>query len=580
MSSVGNVSQSNMVQIDGRYLESAGKEPVAIELKRGSVIKGTIMSVSDTEEGKIANINIGDAVISAKLTDGMGLKEGQTLNFSIRGTSRNGVTLLPLLENTSNLQSTIKALNAAGIEVNDKNIQLVKEMMEHNLPIDKNSLQEMAKNVSAYPDSDITTLVEMKSLNIPINDKNIAQYESYKNYEHQVIGELEEVIDELPKALDGLMENGDSAKAVNIYGSVLKMVTSEEGTVSKEGMTVSESAKELAGAQEGMAQEEAKEAGNVISSKEAGEGTDKAAILENAIKEAMGRESATEEDGIIGKDPNAMAGDSIKNFADKLKNVGVNEADINKVLERAQDGKLSETDLLKSLSQAFEKADLSDKNTLNAWKNIFSDDNFKNLLKDRISEQWLIKPEDVTEKENVDHLYQRLNNQVKNLSNMIQESGLAGTKVATAVNNLQNNLDFMNQINQMFQYIQLPLMMAGQNTHGDLYVYRNKNKKMSEDGSVSAILHLDMEHLGPLDVYVKMIDKKVTTNFYVADDSILDLINDNIDILNERLNKRGYTMQVSMKLLDDFSSKDAAVDEMFDVAKMPILSTTSFDARA
>jgi flagellar hook-length control protein FliK len=132
----------------------------------------------------------------------------------------------------------------------------------------------------------------------------------------------------------------------------------------------------------------------------------------------------------------------------------------------------------------------------------------------------------------------------------------------------------------MFQYVQLPLQMAGQNTHGDLYVYRNKNRKMSEDGSVSAVLHLDMDNLGPLDVYVKMKDTKVTTNFYVADDSILDLINDNIHILNERLEKRGYSMTVNLALHEDMDGQDAAVDEMLDVTKTPILSVNSFDARA
>ena len=66
----------------------------------------------------------------------------------------------------------------------------------------------------------------------------------------------------------------------------------------------------------------------------------------------------------------------------------------------------------------------------------------------------------------------------------------------------------------------------------------------------------------------------------MADDSILDLINDNIHILNERLEKRGYTMQVNMKLHTDEDGKDMAVDEMLDVSKTPILSTASFDARA
>ena len=55
--------------------------------------------------------------------------------------------------------------------------------------------------------------------------------------------------------------------------------------------------------------------------------------------------------------------------------------------------------------------------------------------------------------------------------------------------------------------------------------------------------HLDMEHLGPLDVYVTMKDKQVATNFTVADESVLDLIEKNIEILNKRLEGRGYSLK-------------------------------------
>ena len=169
---------------------------------------------------------------------------------------------------------------------------------------------------------------------------------------------------------------------------------------------------------------------------------------------------------------------------------------------------------------------------------------------------------------------------MKGLSDAIVNTVGSESKLGQAVNNIQNNLDFINQLNQMFQYVQLPLKMAGQDVHGDLFVYRNKHKKMSEDGSVSAVLHLDMENLGPVDVYVKMLNAKVTTNFYVADESVLDLINDNIHILNERLEKRGYSMQVNMMLHDEKDGEDAAVDEMLSVSRNTLISTSSFDARA
>ena len=61
-----------------------------------------------------------------------------------------------------------------------------------------------------------------------------------------------------------------------------------------------------------------------------------------------------------------------------------------------------------------------------------------------------------------------------------------------------------------------------------------------KDGQVSALLHLDMEHLGPLDVYVALKDTKVSTKFYVQNDAILDYLEANMDVLTERLQKRRH----------------------------------------
>ena len=91
-----------------------------------------------------------------------------------------------------------------------------------------------------------------------------------------------------------------------------------------------------------------------------------------------------------------------------------------------------------------------------------------------------------------------------------------------------------------------------------------------------------MEALGPLDVYLKMQDNKVNTNFYMADDAALDLVAEHIEELNERLQKRGYTMTARMMLQSEMSGEDAAVDEMLKVnpGGVGIVSEQSFDARA
>ena len=589
MSNISGVTSSgNNILIDGNQISEASSKSSPIEIKNGSTLTGKVLSVSEENGETIANIDLGNATISAKLSEGMGLREGQVLSFAVRGSGNNVVSITPLLENTSINQSTLSALTAAGLDFSDRNLQMVKEMMEAGLPVDKSSLLEMNKNLNTFQNTSISTLVEMESLHIPINENNIEQYASYKNYEHQVTMEMTAIIDELPKALDGLMESGNTTAAVNLYGNILKIFGGEmaaDGTASSEAANIaSAEGKENATTQVNPENKEALvNAGAAGAEEVLEEPVQNQSPVMSAAEKALALLSQNKEAsaGTIEGKEIATQGKFSNEFLDNLQNLNVSEKTIQSLAkEMATGGNDASKLLFKELSSAFEQANLSNPVEMASWKKLFSSEEFKGLLKDNISDQWLLKPLDVEKKENIDNLYQRLGTQAKALAETISNTLGSESKIAQSANNLSNNLDFMNQLNQMFQYIQLPLQMTGQNANGDLYVYRNKNKRMSEDGSVSAILHLDMENLGPVDVYVKLKDARVTTNFYVADDDVIELINDNIHILNERLEKRGYTMQASVMRHDDKDGENDAVDELLAVSRTPLISTTSFDARA
>ena len=100
---------------------------------------------------------------------------------------------------------------------------------------------------------------------------------------------------------------------------------------------------------------------------------------------------------------------------------------------------------------------------------------------------------------------------------------------------------------------------------------------------MSALLHLDMEHLGPLDVYVTMQNQKVSTNFTVQDDSILMLIEKHIELLHDRLAKRGYDFKAKMQIKDteETDEQDSIMKTILHQQKnISVLSRTSFDMRA
>lgn len=608
-------------------------------LETGDRLQGKIISVSD--EGGNRNVQIslgGDEVISAKLQDGMSLKEGQYISFEVRGT-QGQITLTPLFENITESPTILKALTAADLEASDANIGMVKTMMENGAPIDKESLISMHNLTASHPDTEVSTLVQMKSLNIPITENNIQQFESYKNYEHKVVESFENIMDELPAAYNELASEGKSQAANDMYGNILNMLTKGSETLPKEESfiaTIQEAASKVSQG-EGNAQ------GNLTIISEEGAVTEKTAVNaenqnpevvqnftldEEAVTEQQstvttgkgilsleevvetegeiletpkGEEQAAAEKAAEGspegknvvlanneagtKQGTVISNDLINVLKSVQGDAGLTGDELQKLLSLSNGASKPEIDVyavLKELSESYNANGHRSEASEEAFSKIFSSDGFNKLVKDTMKDQWLLEPKDVSSKETVESFYQRLNAQAKELTQTLTNTLGAESKAAQSAANLQNNIDFMNELNHMFNYIQLPLKMSESDAHGDLYVYSNGKKKFEQGETVSAILHLDMDNLGPVDVYVKMKDNNVKTNFYVADEEILDLIEEHLDMLTERLEKRGYNVQARMMLHTDkdVDGEDAPVDEMFDINKMDIISVTSFDARA
>ena len=146
---------------------------------------------------------------------------------------------------------------------------------------------------------------------------------------------------------------------------------------------------------------------------------------------------------------------------------------------------------------------------------------------------------------------------------------------------MSQNVDFLQQLNQMYSYVQLPLRLQQRDAHGDLYVYTNKKNLANKEGNVSALLHLDMEHLGPVDVYVAMQSNKVNTKFYLRDDDMIDFLAAHMDILTDRLRKRGYECSYAMTTREEKTKETTkgGLDPLLGQERGVMLSRYAFDVR-
>ena len=187
----------------------------------------------------------------------------------------------------------------------------------------------------------------------------------------------------------------------------------------------------------------------------------------------------------------------------------------------------------------------------------------------------MLEPQQVAEKENIEHLYERINRQMAKLEEFLQGAGKEGQSMNRQVTQVRGNLEMMNQINQLYNYVQIPLRLHGQNAHSDLYVYTNKKKLQEKDGELSALLHLELDHLGTTDVQIKMKGSNVAADFYLSDEGSFRLVGNYVGELKERLEQKGY--HPSVQLERRLPKRDFVKDFLEQEAPVGQLSRYSFD---
>ena len=558
-------------------------------LKPGQTLQGTVVG----RNGNSVQIELAqDFTINAKVDKSVSLALGQLMSFEIKANSSSFMSLAPLYTNTANTATILRALAAAGLPETAENMQMVAKMMEEGMPIDKESILNMSRQLLEFPGQDPTSIIQMTRLELPVTAENIEQFEQYKNATHQILSSVDTITEELPQVFQQLVQEGQTDKALAFYEAVLAAFSEEGGA---EDGTVT-----LQGSADGMPQEEA------AANEAAPEGAP-AAMTENpgtggqvqtgessAVAEQSSLPEAAAQGNKIASDiaaapeemlpetetgrENTLTQGQWERLGDALRELGLQE----QTAAQIKNGELDSKEVLQLVRQFVQKAGHSDTSD-QALHKLLGGKEFQELLKQEINRQWTIEPKNVADKKQVEQLYERIREQTAKLSQALDTAGKSDAPAARSVQNLQNNVDFMNQMNHLYTYVQLPLKMLGNNAHGDLYVYTNKKSLAAKDGQVSALLHLDMEHLGPLDVYVTMKDKQVATNFTVMDDSILDLIEKHIHILNERLEDRGYSLKAQMHVKEETAEEEetSVMQTLLHQQKnISVLSRTSFDMRA
>ncbi|MDE6739344.1 MAG: flagellar hook-length control protein FliK [Lachnospiraceae bacterium] len=536
-------------------------------LTPGQTIQGSVVS----RDGTAVQIALRqDLLINARIDQSISLALGQSLSFEVKANNGSILSLTPLYANMANEATVLRALNAAGFPDTANNVEMVAIMMKEGMPIDRESLANISRLLMEFPRQDPETLIQMTRLGVLITEANIEQFEQYRSVNHQLLGSSEAIMSELPDVFQELMSEGRTQQAYAFYENVLDIFTGEEteGVVIQKGEGQAAPADPVSSPQstEGALENGAAQVKDGVS------GSMSETVIDMAEnEEAAGAGPAQDRTAVL----TSRQWNTVGNL---LKELDVPEHTV----EQVKNGELPPKEVLALIRELIPKGGGAGELHDRVMERLLGGREFESLLKAQVESQWTIKPENVADPHKMEQLYERIREQSTRLHEALQAADKADMPVAKSVQNLQSNVDFMNQLNHMFTYIQLPLKMAGGQAHGDLYVYTNKKNLAAKDGNVSALLHLDMQHLGAVDVYVAMQQNRVSTNFTLQDESALDLIEQHISLLDERLAGRGYDLKAQFHMKEEDEEQDGGIMQTIlnQSKNISVLSRTSFDMRA
>lgn len=590
------------------------------ELSSGSVFEGTVSSVKN---GKVTLALSDGQTITARLSGKVPLSQGTPMFFQVKSNDGATIEIKPYTGAGSGGNPILtNALTEGTVPVTERNLAMVDAMMKEQMPIDKQSLLNMARIANMNPGVDITTVVNMTKLGIPVSPEMAAQFENYMTDEHAILQEMDQAMNELAdlagshdltpdqavqmnqKILSILLpEQTVAGESVNTEGQIETggqtmaegqivtggQITAEGqivtgGQTTAEGQTTSEGQiltdGRLGAEEQTVNGEQTTTAGQAIQEGTGGQALGD--VLSEQQFSSLGRllqniPSLVESTKLF---PEAMEQDI---FIDTLEDESVAQ---NLMTEgaawEAADGKtaldknLTVSDFLRTVSQI-----LSENNgaASQSIQKLFGSDAYKSLLRNVMEQQWLIQPEALKQEKKISQLYEKLEQQMRQVEDALKEAGVTKTRFPETAAEVRGNIEFMNQLNQAYTYVQVPLKMSGQNANGELYVYTNKKNLRDPDAELSAFLHLELEHLGSTDVSVKMQHRNVKTNFYMADDASYDLVEKYLPILEQKLKDKGYQCTITMtkeekkvSFGDDFLRKD--------MPQTGTLHRYSFDVRA
>lgn len=577
---IQNSTDSPSSSVDSSQPKAYRTGNTTVMLREGQTLKGV---VSDVHSDQITLVMEDGTAFTGRLPDAGQYSIGQKAAFKIVSLDQNTIYMKAV--STSyllDMEDTIdQALEEAGLPKSARNSDVVRSLLMNQQSISRENLLSSIRLCATYPDADVNSVITLRRLGLPLTPENLAQFEQYENNDHSLLDHFAQITDsigDLMNAIGTQVPRLSGQTAGQLLNLALSSSLTPEEQALKEAQAAASEAQTEAVAQEGEesdAPETAEKAPanaadaalseetevssspfsrmkQIFSSLTDGASVAKAALSETGLAKDYKVPFIHEQVGF------SLSPEEREAFHSLLSDLPLPE----ELTTSLQEGTLTTRDFLTAVRQALPRM------SSEQAAGLLSSPAFQRLVKDQFLSNWTLSPEKLKQKGAVEELYQQISSQVDKLSHFSQD--VFGKNL---FENLQQqttqtsqNLNFMKLLNDTYQYVQLPVKLQQQNAHGDLYVMTRKESLRRHPDSLKALLHLDMDHLGSLDIHIIRENTSISTKFFVDEKDTLQLLEKNINLLQDALNEQGFSFssEFSMKekdfdLVNDFMNAEAPV---------------------
>ena len=497
----------------------------------------------------------GNQMLQARMAEAMNLNMGDSIAFLVKENTGNIVTIKPLATDMQSMkdQTIFDLLEKNQLSPSDKNYQIAEALLSENMPADRASMQKILQQAYRYPEVDVQTIVSMNKMNLPVTEETIAGFEQYQTNQHAMMQALSGMTEELTTYMsnpEGMQEMlpilSDTQDLPVMDMDLLLRANGQSGEATPD---ILNPATEYAGLQK-----------EGISGPVPGISAEQIA----AYAEKFG-----------------MAEGEISGITDQLLNMHLSAQTIQTVFDQS-DTPMQLANHLQALVSAAVDHAVTDTEKL---KEFFASDNMKALLEMAVKDKFTLNPEKMEQPQELSDLYKHIYEKMNRLmQQMGGQDNPSGQHLSESAKGMQERILFLQNLSNLFPYAQLPVRMEGRDGNADLFVYMNKKRLQEKKEDVSALLHLDMEFLGPTDVHVSLRGMMVHTKFYVEDEESAKLIDAHMNQLEQAVAENGYSLtnEVIMRepTLHPETEKNAVIKEMFgDDAIEKSVKRYSFDVR-